>query len=124
MRRRFKTNVSKAEKEILSLLQKHGYETVSQFKIEGLPYFYDFYFPKLNLLLEYNGSYYHASPQKYKAGTLINMVGRGKLLVDYIWDKDALKIHSAEKLGFRVKVLWEHDYKKEGWSAVLRTLAS
>jgi hypothetical protein len=117
-RRRKKYKVSKAEKEILILLREQGYEVQPQFRIEGVPFIYDFYFPTMNLLLEYNGDYFHANPSKYKSGSLIKMLGLGNVFVDYIWDKDKLKQQSAEKQGFIVKYLWEEDYKKLGWKAI------
>ena len=117
-RKRKKYKVSGAEKEILALLQEHQYEVVPQYKIEGIPFLYDFYFPQLNLLLEYHGDYFHANPIKYKTGELIKMPGVGKVFVDYIWNKDKLKQECAEHQGFVIKYLWESDYKQFGWKAV------
>ncbi len=117
-RKRKKYKVSGAEKEILSLLQEHKYEVVPQFRIDGIPFIYDFYFPQLNLLLEYHGDYFHANPIKYKTGSLIKMPGVGKVFVDYIWAKDKLKRESAEQQGFVVRCLWENDYKQFGWEAL------
>lgn len=123
--RRFKTKSSKAEKEILLLLKKYGYKVITQFRIDGVPYIYDFYLPDLNILLEYNGDYWHANPNKYASSDKINMVGLGKIFAKHVWDKDQLKLKTAEQYGFEVRVLWERDYKRSesgGWLAVERCI--
>lgn len=119
-RRRFK--VSKAEKQILQLFKQYGYEVVPQFKIPGLPYAFDFYLPAFNLLIEYNGGYWHADPRLYKSGEMVRIAGTGLLYTDYIWARDNFKYTNARQLGFRLEVVWEKDFKKEGWRAVEKML--
>ena len=122
-RRRKIYKVSKAEKEIKLLLEARGFMVIAQFVIPNIPYIYDFYLPELNLILEYNGSYWHANPAIYKSGTLIQMVGfKDKILVDYIWDKDELKKQSAIKQGYSFAVVWESIYKERGYEAVLQAI--
>ena len=57
MARRRKITVSKAEKEILAWLCSQGFrkgiDVIPQFKIEGVPMVFDFLFPKIKLILEY-----------------------------------------------------------------------
>jgi hypothetical protein len=121
-RRKNKYKVSKAEKEILLLLEDHGYEVKPQFIIPGVPYIYDFYFAKTNTILEYQGDYWHCNPHQYKSGNLIRMAGLGNILVDYIWAKDRLKKEMAERQGFKLITLWEADYKQMGWQAIEQLL--
>lgn len=122
-RRKKKYKVSKAELEVLALLIKHGYEAIPQFRIPGIPFLYDFYLPALNLLIEYNGTYFHADPKTYKAGTLIRMPGfKEKILVDYIWSKDKWKQEVAISFGYKVVVVWENDFKLHGWKAIEKAL--
>lgn len=121
-RRKNKYKVSKAEKEILLLLEKHGYEVKPQFIIPGVPYIYDFYFTASNTILEYQGDYWHCNPHLYKSGNLVKMAGLGNILVDYIWAKDKLKREMAESQGFKLITLWEADYKKAGWDAIAKVL--
>lgn len=60
-----------------------------------------------NCIIEFNGDYWHANPNQYKADNLI----RGKL-ASSIWYKDALKIKSVVDCGYQVNVVWESDYLK------------
>ena len=121
-RRKNKYKVSRAEKEILLLLEANKYEVKPQFIIPGVPYIYDFYFPKLNVILEYQGDYWHCNPNQYTSGGLVRMAGLGNVLVDYIWAKDKLKKEMAERQGFKLITLWEDDYKKFGWTAINKCL--
>lgn len=124
MARRKKYGVSKLEKEILLLLQEHGCNVVAQYAIEGLPYLYDFYFPKTKTILEVQGDYWHCNPIQYKAGSLVKIRGIYKpVLVEYIWQRDKLKQDLARQQGFRVVELWEKDYKLHGWTAVVKAVS-
>ncbi len=60
-----------------------------------------------NCVIEFNGDYWHANPAIYHAQDQI----RGKSAQD-IWIKDQIKLDIARKAGLNVKVVWEHDYRK------------
>ncbi len=122
-RRRKIYNISQLEKQILILLREHKFEVVSQFVIPNLPYIYDFYFPQLHKILEVQGDYWHCNPTRYKPGSIVKMAGLGNIIVDHIWDCDALKKRSAEKQGYQVIALWESDFKSNGWTAVSKAIA-
>lgn len=106
--------ISKAEREIASFLQESKIDYKSQFHIKGVSYTYDFYLSKFNLIIEYQGDYWHANPNKYKSGTYINLIKKGQTIVDDIWARDKLKKESAEQAGYKIKYIWESDYKKHG----------
>lgn len=105
--------ISKPEREIAVKLTDLGVEFKQQFHISGIPYWYDFYLPKHNIILEFNGDYWHANPSKYPKGTYLRSFGENKL-VDDIWDRDRLKREAAENAGYKVLSIWESDYKKNG----------
>lgn len=113
-----KYKISKAEKDIFQLLIEHGYEVIIQFHIAGIPYLYDFYLPKYNLIIEYHGNYWHANPEMYPAGTKLKIAGLGEVLVDYIWERDKLKRNCAETNGFKFIHIWEKVYVERGWEAI------
>lgn len=117
--KRFK--LSAAEREIAAFLTANGVEFEQQFHIKGEPFLYDFYVPKLNLLIEYNGDYWHANPIKYPKGTILNIQNVGAVLVDNIWKRDSEKRLAAERHGFVVRYIWEQGYKTQGLE-VLRWL--
>lgn len=53
------------EKFATEFLDKVGVEYVYQYKAESIGRYYDFYIPKLNLLIEVDGSYYHGQGLKH-----------------------------------------------------------
>lgn len=62
-------NTSKAEEEIALFLEKNNIIHIRQKHIKSINknYRYDFYIPSENLIIEYNGSYFHADPRIYEA---------------------------------------------------------
>ena len=56
--------VSKKEKEISKLIKKMGYKIITSYKIDTK--ICDIFIPKLNLVIEYFGDYWHCNPKKYE----------------------------------------------------------
>jgi hypothetical protein len=73
-------------------------------------YFYDYVIPILNLVIEFNGDYYHCNPRKYTQTDHVNMLGK-MIPVNTIWEKDRVKNDFMKSLGFTVIVVWEFDYR-------------
>ena len=72
---------------------------------------YDFTIPELNIIIEYNGDWYHANPKIYNSGDKLNWFSGEKMLVDEIWEKDKTRAMIAKKLeGFSTFTIWEHDF--------------
>jgi len=94
--RRFK--LSKAEKEIT----------------EQVPYLYDMFLPVLNLIIEYQGNYWHANPRRYPPGTILNIQNKGPTPVEDIWNRDRDKKEQAERNGYRVVCIWEDEFLDDG----------
>lgn len=116
--RKFSSNkISKMERDIAHHLKNDGYEITTQYHIDGIPYWYDFYFPKYNLILEFNGDYWHANPRIYKSGTFINLNGVTKL-VDDIWKRDSDKKEAAIMAGYNILYVWASEYKKFGYDYI------
>lgn len=61
-----------------------------------------------NLLIEVNGTFWHADPRKYASSDELNFNGDSKKACE-IWEKDLLKREKALQDGFRVITLWEND---------------
>lgn len=57
---------------------------------------YDFLFPKFKILLEVQGDYWHANPEKYKPNDLIKYPNE-EILASEIWNRDLEKRKFAEK---------------------------
>lgn len=100
-------NRSKAEFEILELLVNHNIEVIPNFKLESK--IFDIYIPKFNLLVEYNGDYWHCNPIKYKIDYLNKKKNK---TAKEIWEYDKNKLDLAKNNGYHCEVIWETDYKK------------
>jgi ABC-type uncharacterized transport system substrate-binding protein/very-short-patch-repair endonuclease len=106
-------NISKAEKEIAEWFKNNNIEFIPQFRIQGISFIYDFCLPKYNLIIEYNGNYWHADPKIYKSGTLLKRPKCKEVLVDEIWERDKVKKEEIEAKGYKLVYIWENNYKKE-----------
>lgn len=116
------SKISKAEKEIAEFFIENKWDIKQQFHIPGVPYWYDFYLPSHNLIIEYQGDYWHANPNKYSSGTFIRILKRGPVLVDDIWARDEQKREAAIQAGYKVAYIWESEYKKLGLETVIEFL--
>ena len=105
----FKTYpVSKIELDIKERLSAANINFESQFKINSKPY--DFYFPEKNLLVEFNGDYFHANPNKYNANYFNK---KKKMFANQLWEQDETKKKEALDNGYDFLTIWEQDYKKD-----------
>lgn len=100
-------NISKAEKEIVNNLKKNGIECVHSFRVDSK--IFDIYIPSLNLLIEYNGDYWHCNPSKYSEDYYNHKKNK---TAKEIWEYDKHKLYLAKKEGYNCEVIWETDYKK------------
>jgi len=95
-------NVYKSKKqiELEDLLKYMGYMVKDEYRIDGRPY--DFYIESLNLIIEFNGTYWHRDPRFYT-----DDVFKGKS----IWERDRLKMETAKNKGFKTLVIWQYDWE-------------
>lgn len=96
---------SKVEKKILEQL-KMFFDNVEKQKIIETKRF-DFYIPLFNLLIEYNGDYWHCNPKKYPA-TFYHK--KKKMFAWELWDYDKQKIKIAIAAGYNCITIWESEY--------------
>ena len=101
-------NRSKAEDEILLILEELKIKSIPNFLIESK--IFDIYIPKFNLLIEYNGDYWHCNPTKYEANYFHHKKNK---TAKEIWDYDKNKLDLALKYNYNSEVIWESDYKKD-----------
>ena len=100
-------NRSKAEDELIKILIDNGIACQPNFLLNGK--IFDIYIPNFNLLIEYNGDYWHCNPKKYNADYFNHKKNK---TAKEIWEYDSEKLYLAEKNGYNCKVIWESDYKK------------
>lgn len=68
----------------------------------------DFYIPEYNLIVEIDGDYWHANPEKYKANDII---GPSKKTAKKIWEYDKTKTQDILNEGYKVLRYWSSDLK-------------
>lgn len=99
-------NKSKAEGEIKILVEMLGYNVIDSYKIDTKVC--DLYIPNLNLIIEYNGDYWHCNPIKYPK----NYYNRKKSMFAWeIWDYDKSKVDLIKSYNYNLEVIWETDFK-------------
>jgi G:T-mismatch repair DNA endonuclease (very short patch repair protein) len=100
-------NRSKKEKEIYSFLKTKFKKTKHSFVVDK--FICDIYIPELNLMIEYNGDYWHCNPKKYDKEYYHKIKNKtaGK-----IWEYDSNKIDLIKNYGYNLEIVWETDYEK------------
>lgn len=90
----YSSSVSKGELELLSKLREKFGEVIHQFTVPNYHRVYDMYIPSLNLIVEYDGDYWHRE-EKYL-------------------EKDTKDTAKAIKRGYRIFRYWESKVKEIG----------
>jgi G:T-mismatch repair DNA endonuclease (very short patch repair protein) len=75
------------------------------------PFSYDFHIKHTPVVIEVQGDYWHASPDRYEAKDLLSRPGNKLVEAQEIWVKDAAKRAYIEKYGYKVFYIWEHELK-------------
>lgn len=75
-----------------------------------MPYICDIFIPELNLIIEYNGDYWHCNPFKYEPKYYHKIKN---MLAEDIWDYDKKKIDLIKNNGYNLEIVWENDYNKD-----------
>lgn len=98
---------SSIEIRIKSILDMMCIEYTSQKKIKngkGSLYFFDICIN--DILIEINGDFWHANPQKYKNNDILKFPKR-EIIAENLWLKDKIKYKEGRKNGYSVVYLWE-----------------
>ena len=99
-------NKSKKEVEICNDIKNMGYKVQSSYKVDTK--ICDLFIPKLNLIIEYFGDYWHCNPNKYSAD-YINV--KKNLTAKEIWEYDTSKLELIKSYGYNIEVIWETELK-------------
>jgi very-short-patch-repair endonuclease len=100
-------NRSKKEIQIVKEIRNKKLKVVESYRIDTK--ICDIYIPKFNLIIEYNGDYWHCNPKKYEPN-FINKV-KNKTAKE-IWDYDKSKVDLILEKGYNLEIVWESDLKK------------
>jgi len=97
---------SKKETEICNNIKKMGYEVESSYKVDTK--ICDVFIPKLNLIIEYFGDYWHCNPNKYSSDY---HNAKKNLTAKEIWEYDKSKLELIKSYGYNLEVIWESELK-------------
>lgn len=106
-----KIKYTEPERAVQTILTKLGIGYTTQYQVETK--FYDIYIPKLNLLIEVDGTYWHAKDIEYSK---MNKIQQKSYLNDKI--KDGL----ATKHGFKLIRIWEDEISVEKIRALINEI--
>jgi very-short-patch-repair endonuclease len=96
---------SKPEKVIYNILKELNYSVKKSYRIDR--YICDIFIEKLNLIIEYNGDYWHCNPKKYDR----NYIHPHKKKTAYkIWEEDNIRIDNLRNMGYTLIVIWESEF--------------
>jgi very-short-patch-repair endonuclease len=99
-------NKSKKENEIKYFLNSLGHEVTQYFRVDTK--ICDFYLPKLNLIIEYFGDYWHCNPIKYNENYFNHKKG---LKAKELWEQDSNRLELIKNYGYNLEVVWETELK-------------
>lgn len=114
-------NSSNAEKFIGLILDSLNIKYIKQFRIqsEKIKRYYDFYIPSINLIIEFNGTYWHADPFKYKENDIIRYKF-GNVYAKDIWERDKIKLDLAKNNGYCIITIWERETKNKNIEQLIK----
>jgi len=101
-------NFSKKEIEIVQLIKNLGYKVKHLHRVDTK--ICDIYVPKLNLIIEYFGDYWHCNPIKYKEDYFNQKKNK---YAKEIWEYDSKKIDLIRNNGYNLEVIWESELKND-----------
>jgi len=97
---------TKPEREFALILDMHNIKYEKQKPVKK--YRCDFYIPEYNLIVEIDGDYWHANPEKYSANDII---GPSKKTAKTIWENDRLKTQNIINEGYCILRYWASELK-------------
>lgn len=106
------TCMSSQEKMIGNFLEEKNIKYKSQFIIffnengKRKHFRYDFLLEKYNIIIEYNGTYWHCDPRKYERNYFNH---KKKLYAWEMWENDEKKKKIAMDNGYRIIIIWEKE---------------
>lgn len=105
--------ISKIENKIVNIFNNLNIPIETQFKFPKFFHKYDILLKNTNILIEVQGDFWHANPNKYKENDIINFPGNKSYLAKELWKKDLQKIHYAETQNYKVIQIWESDIREQ-----------
>ena len=103
-------SVSNKEKKLLTEIKKLNYKPIGSFSVDK--YVCDIYIKELNLIIEFNGDYWHCNPKKYDEDYFHP---HKKKTAKEIWNEDKIRVDNIKKYGYNLMIIWECDFEKPNY---------
>jgi very-short-patch-repair endonuclease len=97
---------TKPEKMFAKFLDKLDIKYEKQKHVKR--YYCDFFIPEFNLIVEIDGDYWHANPDKFSAN---DVVGAKKITAKQIWENDNKKTQDILDSGYSILRYWASELK-------------
>lgn len=109
-------NYSSIHKRVYNYFTSLDYVCENEYGIGDGKLLYDIFIPKLNLLVEVNGDYWHGNPLIYDANYKIrtNLYARDK------WEQDKHKNLLAVNKGYNTLTLWENQINDDSYISIIK----
>jgi G:T-mismatch repair DNA endonuclease (very short patch repair protein) len=109
---KIRKTVSKGQLELFTLLTESliDIEVQKEKRVNVIPkeYYADILLPKHDIIVEYNGDFWHANPNKYPEDYYNP---KKQLLAREIWELDKIRLEKLKEK-YKVYVVWESDFAK------------
>jgi very-short-patch-repair endonuclease len=104
--------LSRPQKELTNKIKKlfKNCKIISDYPIGIGKYKVDIFIKEKNIIIEFNGNYWHCNPKIYKEDFFNKKKG---MFAKEIWEYDSKRKKELENMGFKVLVVWENDYKND-----------
>lgn len=99
-------SVSNKEKKLLTEIKKLKHEPIGSYPVDK--YICDIFIKKFNLIIEFNGDYWHCNPKKYDENYFHP---HKRKTAREIWDEDKMRVDNIKKCGYNLEVIWESDFE-------------
>lgn len=83
-------------------------------------FLYDFFLPDWNLLLEVQGTYWHADPTIFKPDDTLYFPGGNTFKASQVWSADKEKEEKALEKGYIFATIWEREIKNSEIERVIQ----
>ena len=100
-------SVSNKEKKLLTEIKKLKYKPIGSYNVNK--YVCYIYIKELNLIVEFNGDYWHCNPKKYDENYFHP---HKKKTAKEIWEEDNTRVDNIKSYGYNLVIIWECDFEK------------
>lgn len=99
--------ISSGQSELADWLHSEGHIFMKATRKIIRPYELDFFFPKYNIAIEYNGDYWHMNPKYYTKNDIQKVTER---TAEQVWIKDAQKQKLCQDKNILLFTVWETEW--------------